>query len=226
MAYIKKRRWGGGNSDPYYSSSFKAVFDALPASSIYSVTDSGGNLYITVNNEMHVELGNNDQHTYAWYGEGSPISYSYINGWNPANLIVAASDDLLYIHFWNEYGNGRRFVFLAEKIDDNWYYGAIGSGNGANDTHVWYNPSDFSIISHGETDISVIHGNRLNYTGETGKLEYTGDIVISNGIKVADDPNFKSCTTVNNGKIITINGTDYLSVGTHTLLKRDPIPTT
>lgn len=74
-----------------------------------------------------------------------------------------------------------------------------------------------------ETGIPFNYGKPLNYSTSVSSIQYLNHTTLLNGgVKVLSDNNFIACTNVTPSRVITINGQNYYSVGTNTLIPMDP----
>lgn len=144
------------------------------------------------------------------YKNGSQLFASSWN--NPATVTVCCSDTLVYIQGYDP--QSRRFVFIYEKFDDIAIYAYYGDSNV---TGVPFKPISGFTFTDVNTELPYTHGARLNYNDPLGYIDYAPDVLFSSGYKSVDDPNFVTCTTVQQDQVITYQGRNYYSVGPNTL---------
>ena len=196
-------------------STLKTFFDNLNCSII--TTDLSSNvLTINVNGVVNLLFDFNTGRTRVVYN-GVSRDYSVLNTWNSATVTAVCNDVVFYVQFSCNYYEGRRILFLYERINGVDYFGAVGN----DDTHAWY-PVTSVTLTNTSTGVTFSHGVILNYSVEQGYIHYAADYLFSVGYKTsAVDSNFITCSAVPANRIITFKGHNYYSVGANTLIQVD-----
>lgn len=198
----------------------KSFFDGLN-NPLLSTAIEGTVLKITVDNNVTINMTVLNAQ---WL---NPITITY-NGsttseiarqWfanNGCEMTICSSDTLFYIQ--SRDNDGRRFGFVYEKIGSDAYFAYKGSQNS---TGVgFYDITSFSFTKIGDANTTYSHGAILNYTTTLGFIDFMPeDMVFASGVKIANDPNFKACTTITANTVITVQGKNYYTVGGHSLVE-------
>lgn len=216
MATIKRVHYGGQG---YSASIIKAFFDSLNCPLIEVSIESNATV-LNVDNVVEVLFNFDAGRTQVRYN-GTTNSYSIINRYNSLGLTALFNENIFYVQWNGEYGAGRRFCFLYEKIEGISYFGAVGSGTETGDFHAWYSIVDIPLTNVNNS-ITYAHGVILNYSVEQGYIHYTSDYLFSSGYKTSNaDVNFLTCSSVPADHIITFESHNYYSIGANTLLRMD-----
>lgn len=216
MATIKRVHYG---VQGYSASTIKTFFDNLNCPLI-EVSLTSYTVVLNVDNVVEVLFNFDAGRTQVRYN-GATSSYSIINAYNPLGLTVLFDENVFYVQWNCEYGAGRRFCFLYEKIKGISYFGAIGAGMETGSGHAWYSITDLTLLNI-STGVTFSHGIILNYSVEQGYIHYTSDYLFGEGYKTSDvDANFITCSSVPTDRIITFKSHNYYSVGANTLIGID-----
>lgn len=212
MAQVKKGYYAG---QTWSVSTIKTFLDSLNCPLITTSFD-GSTLTVNVNNICDITFSNGTRVIY----NGTTTWYSSINTYNNLYITAACNENFFYVQINCDYQSGRRFVFLYEKIDSKDYFGANGSDNVGG--RGWFSIQEISMIET-ISNMNYNHAARLTYNCETGFIDYsTPDYLFSAGYKTdTADENFISCSTVTLDQVLTIDGTNYYSIGNNILVPLD-----
>lgn len=215
MATIRRVHYAGQG---YSASTIKAFFDSLNCPLIEVSIESNATI-LNVDNVVEVLFNFNANRTQVRY-DGATSNYSMINRYNALGLTALFDENVFYVQWNCEYGSGRRFCFLYEKIEGISYFGAIGAGTESSSQHAWYSIVDIPLTNV-NTSMTYAHRARLNYTDELGYIDFTSDALFdSNNYKThIEDSNFVACSTVRADQVVTFQGQNYYSIGANTLIK-------
>lgn len=213
MANYKRQNLSDANA-----ATLESFFSSLNCPLI-STEISGGIFKITVDEIVVINMTLLNS---AWL---NPITITY-NGsttaeigrsWfqNGCQFTCICSDTLFYLQLRDS--SGRRFGFIYEKIGTESYFGYKGSGN--SQSIAFYNLSDFDLIKVGESNANYKHSTILNYSVNLGSIDMlNNDILLLSGVRAAEDPNFKTTTSLTSDSMITINGLNYYVISSHTII--------
>lgn len=216
MATIRRVHYGGQG---YSESIIKAFFDSLNCPLIEVSIESNA-VVLNVDNVVDVLFNFYAGRTQVRYN-GVTNSYSIINRYNSLGLTALFNENIFYVQWNCEYGAGRRFCFLYEKIEGISYFGAVGAGTDTGSGHAWYSIVDIPLTNVNNS-ITYAHGIILNYSVEQGYIHYTSDYLFSSGYKTPDvDTNFITCSPVPTDRVITFKSHNYYSIGANTLIGID-----
>lgn len=126
--------------------------------------------------------------------------------------------------FWLQASNnaGKRVCVVYEKFDSGLVIsGALGT-SGAQGTMDFQPINNFSLLDL-TTSQAYTHRAILNYNVPLGHIDYGPDSLFT-GTVITNivDPNFITCSTITQDRVITFNGANYYSVGPHTIIPIDP----
>lgn len=192
---------------------WKDFFDSFN-SSIISTSISGEILNVTVDNDLIIQF---DDFSGTWfyirvYRNGTQLTSKPMESGSDGKqeLTIAASADMFYLQLKDRFPH--YFSVVYENVASTNLYG------------YYYDASSrIPITAMTLYDVNSVetytHGNVLNYACGIGTLNYLpNDIIYSGSSKYALDSNFIACSTVTLNTMITFNGKNYYSVGTHTLI--------
>ena len=155
--------------------------------------------------------------------DGTVIAVSQIN-WRGAGSYnvaqyVAASDNLFYVCIRGYYES--RLELIYEKMNGHSYYGLVSSSGFGT---LSYQPLSAFPIYDGDDSVQYRHRPMLNYSCESGTLEYCQDYLfrttsidnlgtVSGVEKAIPNPNLINCTNVSSCVMVTMNNKNYFSLG-------------
>lgn len=127
-------------------------------------------------------------------------------------IVVGYSDNVFWLRQKNADG-AVTFSFTYEKIEGH----VLKSTTYVNDSPVG------TELLDSDSGITYTHGQILTYSlGEANKIDYMNDKLFTGGyVSDFEDPNFKQCSTVATGQIITFGGKNYYPFTSHLLLSLD-----
>lgn len=151
----------------------------------------------------------------------------YVNGTEVAAIYgyysspittVACDENFAYIQFqgvWGGYAQDVSMIVLYHKISNSLsvYSYLSGGSSGAVENLVLYDTA---------TQSQYAYKTSLNYSMDTGYLEYTEKKLFSNDLKTTIlVPSFLDVSIIPEKQIITFRAKNYYSIGTHTLVEMD-----
>lgn len=211
MAKAKKSIYP--NSDQINTTKLKSFFDSLNCELITSVTISGNYVLIEIDEIVTLKWNATASESIKIIYDGTESTvYGCDSVYPPRGetLIAIWSNNFIIIKSKNNYDDGNRMTFIYEQVNESEYFGMTNTFN-------------FNSVTIKNTDdnFSYSHKARLNYEAEIGKIDFTTDAIMQNGIKVLEDENFIACSIITSDQVITINGVNYYSIGTNTLAQLD-----
>lgn len=217
MAIVKKRNYDNPlMGDPNNLFGFFTSM-GIPAQ-LVKETDTRYYVYLTLDENIQVQIkislgGYND---FAVYLDINGNVLTSSDTYRYCEAICVYGESIFYLLFTNGYDTRGACVFL-EKIDGKWYYGYTAPNAFITGMYSIYN---FNLAC---TDGSSGHSHRviLNFSSPLNTINYTTDSIFAGGYKEETDPNTLSCTTVTAGNVITLEGENYFSVSSNTLILLD-----
>ena len=158
----------------------------------------------------------------------TPAQYALAVSWNgtqlfsiscnyPHSLEVYYSDTLFYCQGSDP--QGRRWLAMYEKIGDTVLYGTLNGGSSTGVSRYAMTSVTLNNPANGNT---YVHGTVFNYSTDVGYIDYASSSALFNSsVKKLTDPNFRACSTVTQGSVVTIAGENYYAVTTKELLPID-----
>ena len=200
MAYVKK---GSG----------------LSHGGIVSMINSLGLDYITVSGstviiDSHVSLSFGINAVYISIDGGSSSRISRVS--ENCTVVITYSNNLFSLNVVDD--SSRAYAVIYEKISDKNYYGWNGNVDSWTTYHGFYKLEEITIYDI-ETSGAYTHSPRLNYSCELGVIDYADDCLFKAGYRNISEPNFIACSTITANQIVTFEGTNYYSIGNHTLVE-------
>ena len=127
-------------------------------------------------------------------------------------IIVGYSNNVFWLRQKNNI-NEIMFSFTYEKIGNHRLKASTYQNESPIGTQLL---DDFSGITYN-------HGQILSHSlGEANKIDYMNDKLFTGGyVSNFEDPNFKQCSTVATGQVITFGGKNYYSFTSYLLLSLD-----
>lgn len=188
--------------------------------SLVSTSVSGQYLAITLNNDAVINLGF-DGGPYGRpmniYYNGATTTfdnpqYPYLSG---GTATFCYSDTLFYMKITNSVtvSSNKGMTVLYEIINNEPCFGFVWNNNSVD-------ISAITLTNH--NGLGYSHGTLLNYDTQPNVIDFMqNDAVFNSGTYVQADPNFSACTSVTLDRVITLNGSNYYTVGTHTMVPID-----
>lgn len=205
---------------------FKAWLDSLDCPLISSTSIEHRVLYVNVDDAVTLFFALNYDQSSLWYDagyqiQGNSTTTSVFNDYSGNTVVVCFSDDVLYLHYRNNYDNLRKSLFVYEKLGNKKYFMGIGSDIDG-DNNYWYNiqGKTFTCL---ETDVEYTHESRLKYTQKLNYIDYTYDHLVLSGGEITniEDDNFASCSTVELNRVVSFNDQNFYTIGTNILFPID-----
>lgn len=165
-----------------------------------------------------LKLVYSSEQTEVWNGETLLVSTSV--DWESAVTCYAAYSDSLFYAQFND-TTGRRIVVFYEIVNDEEYWAAQGSSGTGTMTYKML--TELTLYKVGD-EAQYKHPGRLNYNAPSGEVDITKDALFtytSSNIKICEDSNLVSCTTVPSNKIIHFGDENYFSLASKILFLID-----
>lgn len=202
------------------ASRYKAYLDTLDCPIMTSVIDNG-DLFIHVDNAYNIVISFNNNR-FGYQLNDVTRYLTMMNPYNAQTIVICYSDDIFYLQHTANYGAGRRFFSVYEKVDEKRYVANIGSGTGSSDVHDWYSIQDLTFECL-EDGLTYKHDSRLKYEQKIDYIDYTVDNLLTQGGEITNtvDPNFVSCSNVIANSMLTFNDQNFYAVGSNILFPTD-----
>lgn len=203
-----------------FGSNKDTIFSFLSNLNCPLLTCSFENNYITLNLEDKAIIsfsGDSDYFrpiNYSYNGNSDNIASAHVPK-TPCDIIVVYSTDFFFFEIASRAGwsNQKGAAFFYEKINTESYFGIVSNTNNANLT-------DFILIDSNNLQFS--RPLMLNYAREVGYIDFIDyDILISANGAIFDNKGFIACSEITNNSVITFNGKNYYSLGSHSLVQLD-----
>lgn len=196
----------------YYYSFFNRIESPLLTITHGPEDKYSGWVNVLINNDTNLRLYAASDRTAGMKIDGTVCGDTVVFYAGNHPIIVGYSNNVFWLRQKNSDGT-TMFSFTYEKIGNHRLKASTYQDESPIGTQLL---DDFSGITYN-------HAQILSHSlGEANKIDYMNDKLFTGGyVSDFEDPNFKQCSTVTAGQVITFGGKNYYPFTSHILLSLD-----